>query len=114
MTALIICTLPALRIELVDTPADFTGQVRRVAAPIRRKLRRRAAVEPMIGRIEAEHSLGRDYLKDASATVLALSDLTFPGWRRFLYALTPILRQTSRWHRRGNPGSVSSRGEVYR
>jgi hypothetical protein len=33
----------------------ISGQVRRVPAPIRREMRRRAAVEPVIGHIKAEH-----------------------------------------------------------
>jgi hypothetical protein len=34
-----------------------------------REMRRRAAVEPVIGRIKAEHRMGRSYLtKDATAT----------------------------------------------
>jgi hypothetical protein len=41
----------------------ISGQVRRVTAPIRREMRRRAAVEPVIGNIKAEHRMGRNYLK---------------------------------------------------
>jgi transposase, IS5 family len=41
----------------------ISGQVRRVTAPIRREMRRRAAVEPVIGHIKAEHRMGRNYLK---------------------------------------------------
>jgi IS5 family transposase len=36
----------------------ISGQVRRVTAPIYRKMRRRAAVEPVIGHIKAEHRMG--------------------------------------------------------
>ena len=46
----------------------ISGQVRRVTAPIRREMRRRAAVEPVIGHIKAEHRMGRNYLKGATAT----------------------------------------------
>jgi transposase, IS5 family len=35
----------------------------RVTAPIRREMRRRAAIEPVIGHIKAEQRLGRNYLK---------------------------------------------------
>jgi transposase, IS5 family len=45
----------------------ISGQVRRVTAPIRREMRRRAAVEPVIGRIKAERRIGRNYLKGATA-----------------------------------------------
>ena len=41
----------------------ISGQVRRVTAPIRREMRRRAAVEPVIGHIKAEHRMGRKYRK---------------------------------------------------
>jgi hypothetical protein len=41
----------------------ISGQVRRVTAPIRREMRRRAAVEPVIGHIKAKHRMGRNYLK---------------------------------------------------
>jgi len=41
----------------------ISGQVRRVTAPIRREMRRRAAIEPVIGHMKAEHRMGRNYLK---------------------------------------------------
>ena len=41
----------------------ISGQVRRVTASIRREMRRRAAVEPVIGHLKAEHRMGRNYLK---------------------------------------------------
>jgi hypothetical protein len=41
----------------------ITGQVRRVTASIRREMRRRAAVKPVIGDTKADHRLGRNYLK---------------------------------------------------
>jgi hypothetical protein len=41
----------------------ISGQVRRVTAAVRREMRRRAAVEPVIGHIKAEHRMGRNYLK---------------------------------------------------
>src|SRR5262249_39473469 len=36
----------------------ISGQVRRVPTPIRREMRRRAAVEPVIGHVKAEHRMG--------------------------------------------------------
>ena len=41
----------------------ISGQVRRVTASIRREMKRRAAVEPVIGHIKAEHRMDRNYLK---------------------------------------------------
>jgi hypothetical protein len=53
--------------------------VRRVTAPIRREMRRRAA--PVIGHIEAEHRRGRNYLKgrggDRINAVLAAAGYNF-------------------------------------
>lgn len=41
----------------------ITGQVRRVTASIRCEMKRRAAVEPVIGHVKAEHRMERNYLK---------------------------------------------------
>ena len=41
----------------------ISGQVRRVTAPIRREMKRRAAVEPVIGHLKAEHRMDRNHLK---------------------------------------------------
>jgi IS5 family transposase len=41
----------------------ISGQVRRVTGSIRREMRRRAAVEPVIGHLKAEHRMGRNHLK---------------------------------------------------
>jgi hypothetical protein len=39
----------------------ITGHVRRVTRPIRREMKRRAAVEPVISHLKAEHRMGRNY-----------------------------------------------------
>lgn len=41
----------------------ISGQVRRVTKTIRREMRRRAAVEPVIGHLKAEHRMERNGLK---------------------------------------------------
>jgi hypothetical protein len=41
----------------------ISGQVRRVTKAMRREMRGRAAIEPMIGHLKAEHRMGRNYLK---------------------------------------------------
>jgi hypothetical protein len=41
----------------------ISGQMRRTTKAIRREMRRRAAVEPVIGHIKAEHRMDRNYLK---------------------------------------------------
>ncbi len=42
----------------------ISGQVRRVTATIRREMKRRAAVEPAIRHVKAEHRMDRNYLKE--------------------------------------------------
>ena len=39
----------------------ISGQRRRVTETIKRELRRRSAVEPVIGHAEVEHRMGRNY-----------------------------------------------------
>jgi transposase, IS5 family len=39
------------------------GQVRRVTKSIRREMRRRAAIEPVIGHLKDDHLMGRNHLK---------------------------------------------------
>jgi hypothetical protein len=41
----------------------ITGQVRRVTKAIRREMRRRAAIEPVIGHLKDDHRLRRNHLK---------------------------------------------------
>ena len=71
------------------------GQVRRITAPIRREMRRRAAVEPVIGHIKAEHRMGRNYLKgrdgDRINAVLAAAGYNFSLLLRWLARLLRAL-----------------------
>jgi IS5 family transposase len=73
----------------------ISGQVRRVTAPIRREMRRRAAVEPVIGHIKAEHRMGRNYLKgrdgDRINAVLAAAGYNFELLLRWLERLLRAL-----------------------
>ena len=73
----------------------ISGQVRRVTAPIRREMRRRAAVEPVIGHIKAEHRMGRNYLKgrdgDRINAVLAAAGYNFGLLLRWLERLLRAL-----------------------
>jgi len=70
----------------------ISGQKRGVTAVIRRQLRRRAAVEPVIGHVKAEHRMGRNYLigrhGDASNAILAAVGYNV---RRLLAWLTALL-----------------------
>jgi IS5 family transposase len=69
----------------------ISGQVRRVTAAIRREMRRRAAVEPVIGHVKAEHRMDRNYLKgrdgDRINAVLAAAGYNFSLLLRWLAAL---------------------------
>src|SRR5437868_9139915 len=73
----------------------ISGQVRRVTKPIRREMRRRAAVEPVIGHAKAEHRMGRNYLKgrdgDRINAVLAAAGYNFGLLLRWLARLLRAL-----------------------
>jgi transposase, IS5 family len=75
------------------------GQKRRMTPSIKREMRRRAAVEPVIGHIKNEHRMGRNYLfhtsGDAINAVLAATGYNFRlllNWLRLLLRLLPIAR----------------------
>ena len=94
-------------IAATTTPHKFrvwiTGQVRRVTRPIRREMKRRAAVEPVIGHLKAEHRMGRNYLKgrdgDRINAVLAAAGYNF----------SLLLRWLSEAFARPSPGTPSHR-----
>jgi len=75
----------------------ITGQVPRVTQSIRREMKRRAAVEPVIGHLKAEHRMDRNYLKgrngDRANPVLAAAGYNFSlllrRLERLLRALIP-------------------------
>jgi IS5 family transposase len=75
----------------------ITGQVRRVTRPIRREMKRRAAVEPVIGHVKAEHRMARNYLKgrdgDRINAVLAAAGYNFGLLLRWLARLLRALFQ---------------------
>jgi IS5 family transposase len=58
-----------------------SGQKRRMTPKIKRELRRRSAVEPVIGHLKSEHRMGRNYLwhrqGDAANAVLAAAGYNF-------------------------------------
>ena len=82
----------------------ISGRVRRVTAAIRREMRRRAAVVPMIGHMTAEHRMDRNYLKgrdgDRINAVLAAASYNFGLLLRWiaelLRALIWLLAETIR------------------
>jgi IS5 family transposase len=83
-----------------NAPPDYkfkvftSGQKRRMTPKIKRELRRRSAVEPVIGHLKSEHRMGRNYLwhrqGDAINAVLAAVGYNF---RRLIKWLTLLLRQ---------------------
>ena len=86
---------------------SISGQKRGVNDAIKRELRRRSAVEPVIGHAKAEHRMGRNFLKgphgDAANAVLAAAGYNF---RRLLAWLAMIWRVFSE-----PPSWPSDRGE---
>ncbi len=83
-----------------NAPLDYkfrvftSGQKRRMTPKIKRELRRRSAVEPVIGHLKSEHRMGRNYLwhrqGDAANAVLAAVGYNF---RRLIRWLTLLLSQ---------------------
>ena len=69
----------------------ISGQVRRTTASIKREMKRRAAIEPVIGHVKAEHRMDRNYLKgpagDRANAVLAAAGFNFSLLVRWLAAL---------------------------
>ena len=67
------------------------GQKRRVTKAIKRLMKRRAALEPVIGHLKAEHRMGRNYLAhrmgDAINAILAAVGYNFRLLRRFIAQL---------------------------
>lgn len=80
----------------------ISGQVRRVTKAIRREMKRRAAVEPVIGHLKAEHRMGRNHLTgrhgDRANAVLAAAGFNFHlqlrWFERLLRALLRMLCST--------------------
>jgi transposase, IS5 family len=83
-----------------NAPPDYkfrvftSGQKRHMTPNIKRELRRRSAVEPVIGHLKAEHRMGRNYLwhrhGDASNAILAAVGYNF---RRLIQWLKLLLFQ---------------------
>ena len=83
-----------------NAPPDYkfrvftSGQKRRMTPKIKRELRRRSAVEPVIGHLKSEHRMGRNYLwhreGDAANAVLAAVGYNF---RRLIQWLRLLLCQ---------------------
>src|SRR5213078_1292420 len=83
-----------------NAPPDYkfrvftSGQKRRVTPKIKRELRRRSAIEPVIGHLKDDHRMGRNYLwhrsGDATNAILAAVGYNF---RRLIRWLSLLLCQ---------------------
>ena len=73
----------------------ISGQVRRVTKAIRREMRRRAAIEPVIGHLKEDHCTGRNYLTgrdgDRINAVLAAAGYNFSLLLRWFEELLRVL-----------------------
>jgi IS5 family transposase len=73
----------------------ISGQKRRVTEAIKRELRRRAAVEPVIGHLKSDHRMGRNFLAhtagDAANAVLAAAGYNFRRLLKWLALLCAFL-----------------------
>jgi IS5 family transposase len=73
----------------------ITGQVKRTTAAIKREMKRRAAIEPIIGHLKAEHRMDRNYLKgqagDKTNALLAAVGFNFHLLLRWFRALLRAL-----------------------
>jgi IS5 family transposase len=84
-----------------NAPPDYkfrvfiSGQKRGVTPRIKRQLRRRSAIEPVIGHLKQEHRMGRNYLwhrrGDAANAVLAAAGYNFRRLIRWLSILWRLL-----------------------
>ena len=89
----------------------ISGQRRRVTETIKRELRRRSAVEPVIGHAKAEHRMGRNYLAgthgDAANAVPRRRRLQLPPLARLAGSF--VVRNPGRAHRRGRSQNAPHR-----
>ncbi|SJM32542.1 transposase (fragment) [Mesorhizobium delmotii] len=71
------------------------GQKRRVTPAIKRQMRRRSAIEPVIGHIKSEHRMARNYLAgqqgDALNAILAAAGYNFSLLLRWLKDFLSLL-----------------------
>ena len=83
-----------MRRPITGSGCSSSGQKRRVTPQIKREMRRRSAVEPVIGHLKSEHRMGRNYLwhrqGDAANAVLAAAGYNF---RRLIRWLSLLLCQ---------------------
>jgi IS5 family transposase len=96
-----------------DAPPDhkmkvyISGQKRGLTEAIKRDLRRRSAVEPVIGHAKGEHRMGRNFLKgtrgDAANAILAAAGYNFCRLLAWLAALWRVRHGPARRRQRHRP-----------
>jgi len=81
-----------------NAPHDYqfriflAGQKRRVTPKIKRQMRRRSAIEPVIGHLKSEHRMGRNYLWDRHGDAInAVLSATGYNFRRLIRWLRWLL-----------------------
>lgn len=86
-----------------DMRVYTSGQKRRMTPTIRRQMKRRSAVEPVIGHLKGEHRMGRNHLAhaagDAINAILAAAGYNFRrllAWLARLFALLVAIAHTLR------------------
>lgn len=80
--------------------------MRRVTKSIRREMKRRSAVEPVIGHVKEEHRMDRNYLKgrdgDRANAILAAAGYNFSllirWFEALLWALIQMILRDARYH----------------
>jgi hypothetical protein len=103
-----------------NAPPDYrfrvciSGQKRDVTPSIKRTMRRRSAIEPVIGHLKAEHRMGGNHLwfkyGDAVNAVLAAVGYNF---RRLIRWLSLLLRQNPGRPLRPTPGKPAEIGNLH-
>jgi IS5 family transposase len=90
----------------------ISGQKRRVTETIKRELRRRAAVEPVIGHMKSDHRMGRNHLAhaagDAINAVLAAAGYNFRRLLLWLALLPSFLQIALRELRSSNQRPIGA------
>ena len=104
-----------------NAPPDYKFKVytskqrRRLTPQIKREMRRRAAVEPVIGHLKNEHRMDRNYLHhrdgDANNAILAAVGYNFSlllRWLRLLLRLILAALVTTLYARHALPPTIES------
>ncbi len=96
-----------------NAPPDYkfrvytSKQKRRVTPQIKREMRRRSAIEPVIGHLKAEHRMDRNYLAyrqgDANNAILAAVGYNFRRLIRWLRILLCFIRAALRAQSKPTP-----------